>query len=57
MKIAKIVRDLADLDKLEARIRKTVNPSAVLLAEINKRREALLNGKDPDATNAPIPGK
>lgn len=49
MKVSKIVRDLADLDKLESRIKQTTAPSAVLLKEIARRKDALLKGEDPDA--------
>lgn len=57
MNLSKISRQLAELDKLETRINLTVNPSQVLIAEIKRQREALLNGKDPNATTQTQPGK
>lgn len=57
LNLTKISRHLTDLDKLEARIRATVNPSAVLLAEIERQRKLLMEGKDPNATAQTQPGK
>lgn len=45
MNAGAIQRKLKDLDALEERVKQTVNPSAVLLAQIRKEREELLNPK------------
>lgn len=41
-----VLRELKSLDELEKRCRQMVHPSVVLLREIDKRREALLNPVD-----------
>lgn len=48
--VAAIDRELKALDSLEKRVKQTVNPSQVLLREIQKKRDELLNPKEtPDA--------
>lgn len=49
MDAVSINRKVKELDALEKRIRQTVNPSSVLLAQIKKERDELLNPK-PEAT-------
>lgn len=46
MEAAAINRKLKELDALEKRLRQTVNPSQVLLLQIKKEREELLNPKE-----------
>lgn len=53
MNLQAIRRKLDDLAKLEARVKQTVNPSAILLKEIQKQRDELLNPKATDATAKP----
>lgn len=40
-----VLRDLKALDELEKRVRQVVNPSKILLEQIAKQRDELLNPK------------
>lgn len=46
MDLLKVSRELKELDAMEKRIRQTVNPSKVLLKQIEERREELLHPKE-----------
>ena len=46
MDAAKLKRELDSLDQLEKRVRATVKPSEILLREIAKKRDELLNPKE-----------
>lgn len=46
MEASAIMRKLKELDALEKRLRLTVNPSKILLDQINAERHALLNPKE-----------
>lgn len=48
MDASAINRKLKELDALEKRLRQTVNPSTVLLKQIENERQALLNPKEHD---------
>lgn len=47
MDASSINRKLKELDALEKRVRQSVNPSQILLANIKREREELLNPKEP----------
>lgn len=54
MNIDITTRRLKNLDALEIRVKQTVNPSKILLAEIHKQRHELLNPPEiKDATTKP----
>lgn len=47
MDAVSINRKLKELDALEKRLRQTVNPSKILLEQIAKEKQELLNPKEP----------
>lgn len=53
MNLVKIDREIKALEALRTRVTQTVNPSQVLLREIDKKLHELLNPKDENEATQP----